>query len=77
MSNITATCINNEEYEWLIDTNKSYQVTSWTDNLVVIRHHQYGDFGLFRNRFSFTPPTKNVQRTLEHGQYRYSIKENS
>jgi len=74
MNNLTATCIDNKDYEWLLNTNQMYNVTSWTDKLIVIVHKRYGKFGLFRDRFMFNPPTENVKRVLEYGRYKYFSK---
>lgn len=57
---ITAKCIDANDYEWLLVKGCTYDVQSWTDTTVVIKHPTCGIYGLNRERFIFTPPEDNV-----------------
>jgi hypothetical protein len=48
---IQVECTDPSGYEWLLSKGQKYEVDSWHDDTIVIKHPTCGIFGLFSNRF--------------------------
>lgn len=48
---IEVECIDSSDYEWLLTKGHRYEVESWHDRTIVIKHPTCGIYGLFAERF--------------------------
>lgn len=57
---LTATCVSNDNLEWLLEVDKEYEVISWTKRSIEIKHKSRY-FVLDKIRFDFDETSEIIQ----------------